>query len=176
MIHTSNFLLLLFYSSFLSPSFFFYHVPKCFICVMMEHGWHRFLRCIISISLNKVTKKYRLQIVTPIFTSKSFSLGYHRSPLFILFFCLLMLPKNFEQLVNVSVIAALVTYIIVCVCTYKIFSDNNRIKLIAGMGILLTFYCFSLFYLFTVLLVGNMKQLKYAYRFYINFGLSSLNI
>lgn len=50
----------------------------------------------------------------------------------------LFLSRNFEQLASVSVIATLVVYIFVCICTYKIFSNDNKIKLIASIGILLT--------------------------------------
>lgn len=50
----------------------------------------------------------------------------------------LFLSRNFEQLASVSVIAILWVYIFVCICAYKIFSNDNKIRLIAGFGILLT--------------------------------------
>jgi amino acid transporter len=47
------------------------------------------------------------------------------------------LSHNFELLASISVIATLVTYIFVCICAYKIFS-NITIRIVACIGMLLT--------------------------------------
>lgn len=66
---------------------------------------------------------------------------------FAAFILLFFFSSHFEQLAIISVIATLLPYVFVCLSAYKIFLDDNKTKVIAGIGLLSTFAIFTIYFI-----------------------------